>query len=44
MADKPRKIAVVAASWHDDIVSIGISAIEAEFNRRAIPTDCLFHF
>jgi 6,7-dimethyl-8-ribityllumazine synthase len=37
----PRKIAVIAASWHDDIVSIGLSAIQAEFDRRAIPRDCL---
>ena len=37
----PRKIAVIAASWHDDIVSIGLSAIQAEFDRREIPRDYL---
>lgn len=39
-AAKPRKIAVIAASWHDDIVSVALEAIQAEFEREKLPPDC----
>lgn len=37
----PRKVAVIAASWHDDIVSASTDAIRTEFERRRLPPDCL---
>jgi 6,7-dimethyl-8-ribityllumazine synthase len=37
----PRKVAVIAASWHDDIVTASTDAIRAEFERRRLPPDCL---
>ncbi len=40
-AFQPRKVAVIAASWHDDIVSASTDAIRAEFERRRLPSDCL---
>jgi 6,7-dimethyl-8-ribityllumazine synthase len=38
---QPRKVAVIAASWHDDIVSASIGAIHDEFERRRLPRGCL---
>ncbi len=38
---QPRKVAVIAASWHDDIVTASTDAIRAEFERRRLPRDCL---
>jgi 6,7-dimethyl-8-ribityllumazine synthase len=43
-APRPRKVAVIAASWHQGIVSAGTDAIQAEFQRRRLPPECLeFH-
>ena len=33
----PRRVAVIASSWHLDIVSAGTTAIQAEFERRHCP-------
>jgi 6,7-dimethyl-8-ribityllumazine synthase len=38
---QPRRVAVIAASWHDDIVSASIGAIHDIFNRRRLPPDTL---
>ena len=38
---QPRQVAVIAASWHDDIVTASTDAIRAEFERRRLPRDCL---
>ncbi len=40
-ASTPPKVAVVAASWHSDIVSASTAAIWAEFERRSLPSECL---
>lgn len=40
-ASRPNKVAVIAASWHRDIVSSATDAIRAEFERRSLPPDCL---
>jgi 6,7-dimethyl-8-ribityllumazine synthase len=37
----PKKIAIIASGWHDDIVSQSVSAIATEFERRALPRSCL---
>ena len=43
-AEKPFKVAVIAASWHKDIVTASTEAIQIEFGRRCYPPDCLdFH-
>jgi len=34
-------VAVVASSWHLDIVTAGTNAIQAEFERQHCPLDCL---
>lgn len=40
----PHEVAVIAASWHRDIVTAATSAIQSEFQRRQCPDDCLeFH-
>lgn len=36
----PGKVAVIASSWHLDIVSAATSAIQAEFERRQLPPGC----
>jgi 6,7-dimethyl-8-ribityllumazine synthase len=36
-----RKVAVVAASWHDGIVSASTGAIHAEFERQCASPDCI---
>ena len=38
---KPPKVALVAASWHQNIVSAAIGAIQGEFERQSLPPDCL---
>jgi 6,7-dimethyl-8-ribityllumazine synthase len=38
---KPLKVAVIAASWHQEIVSSSTNAIELEFDRQGYPPDCL---
>jgi 6,7-dimethyl-8-ribityllumazine synthase len=38
---QPRRVAVIAASWHDDIVSASIGSIHDEFKRRGLPPDTL---
>jgi 6,7-dimethyl-8-ribityllumazine synthase len=35
------KVAVIAACWHQDIVSATTDAIQLEFERRSSPRDCL---
>jgi 6,7-dimethyl-8-ribityllumazine synthase len=40
-AARPRKVAVIAACWHEDIVSASTAAIQAEFERRRVPSDCI---
>jgi len=35
------KVAVVAASWHQEIVSASTNAIQSEFDRQGCPPDCL---
>jgi 6,7-dimethyl-8-ribityllumazine synthase len=41
-AEKPFKVAVIAASWHKDIVTACTDAIQIEFGRRCFyPPDCL---
>ncbi len=44
-AVRPPRVAVIAASWHADIVTAGTDAIRAEFARRRWPADAidLFH-
>ena len=37
----PRRVAIIAASWHDDIVSASIGAIHDEFKRQRLPPDTL---
>jgi len=37
----PSKVAVIAASWHLDIVTAATSAIQAEFDRRQCPPGCI---
>ena len=40
----PRSVAVIASSWHWDIVSAATQAIRAEFQRRDVSPGCLeFH-
>ena len=38
---RPPKVAVIASSWHHDIVCSATSAIQAEFERRSLPANCL---
>ena len=38
---KPLKVAVIAASWHQEIVSSSTNAIELEFDRQGYSPDCL---
>lgn len=40
-AARPRRVAVVAASWHREIVSASTDAIQREFSRRGHPPDTL---
>jgi len=40
-AARPLKVAVIAASWHKDIVTASTDAIQIEFGRRSYPQDCL---
>ncbi len=40
-AAAPCKVAVIAASWHADIVSASTTAVQAEFERQRIPSDCI---
>jgi 6,7-dimethyl-8-ribityllumazine synthase len=40
-AAKPFKVAVIAASWHKDMVTASTDAIQIEFGRRCYPRDCL---
>jgi 6,7-dimethyl-8-ribityllumazine synthase len=42
-AASPKKVAVIAASWHADIVQASVQAIAHEFERQACPPDCLEH-
>jgi 6,7-dimethyl-8-ribityllumazine synthase len=37
----PYKVAVIAASWHQNIVNAATSSIQEEFARRHYPADCL---
>lgn len=37
----PSKVAVIASSWHFDIVSAATHAIQAEFERRQSPPGCI---
>lgn len=39
-----RRIAIIAASWHRDIVEAGTDALHAELARRGIPHDCIDTF
>lgn len=39
----PPRVAIVSASWHDDIVSSATRAIQAEFARCRIPADAVLH-
>jgi 6,7-dimethyl-8-ribityllumazine synthase len=36
---KPPRVAIVAASWHKDIVGVAVSAIRHEFGRCRIPAE-----
>jgi 6,7-dimethyl-8-ribityllumazine synthase len=38
---RPLKVAVIAASWHQKIVSASTNAIQLEFDRQGCPPDCL---
>jgi 6,7-dimethyl-8-ribityllumazine synthase len=38
------RVAIVAASWHHDIVERSIRAIRQEFERRGLPPDCADQF
>jgi 6,7-dimethyl-8-ribityllumazine synthase len=38
---QPRRVAVIAASWHDDIVSASVGAIHDEFQRQRLPRSSL---
>jgi 6,7-dimethyl-8-ribityllumazine synthase len=38
---KPIKVAVIAASWHQEIVSSSTNAIRQEFDRQGLPPDSL---
>ncbi len=38
---RPIKVAVIAASWHNDIVSASTDAIQMEYGRRSFPPDSL---
>jgi 6,7-dimethyl-8-ribityllumazine synthase len=38
---RPVKVAVIAASWHKDIVSASSDAIQSEFGRHSYRPDCL---
>jgi 6,7-dimethyl-8-ribityllumazine synthase len=40
-AARSLKVAVIAASWHQDIVSASTNSIQHEFGRRSYPPDCL---
>jgi 6,7-dimethyl-8-ribityllumazine synthase len=40
-AARPLKVAVIAASWHQDIVAASTNSIQHEFGRRSYPPDCL---
>ena len=40
-AARSLKVAVIAASWHQDIVSASTNSIQHEFGRRSCPPDCL---
>ena len=40
-AFQPRRVAIVAASWHDDIVSASIGAIHDAFKRQGLLPDTL---
>jgi len=43
LANAPR-VAIVASSWHADIVNNGTQAIEAELARRGVPADQVTQF
>jgi 6,7-dimethyl-8-ribityllumazine synthase len=38
---RPMKVAVIAASWHQEIISCSTNAIRQEFDRRGFPPDSL---
>jgi 6,7-dimethyl-8-ribityllumazine synthase len=38
---RPLKVAVIAASWHQEIVSSSTHAIQQEFDRQGRPPECL---
>ena len=40
-APRPLKVALIASSWHQEIVSSSTDAIQSEFDRRGCPPDCL---
>ncbi len=39
-----RRVAVIKAGWHADMVGAAVAAIQAEFERRHMPPDCLEQF
>ena len=41
---KPPRIAIISSCWHEDIVSNGLAAMRAEFERGGISSDELKHF
>lgn len=43
-APRPLRIAVIAASWHRDIVAASTAAIRAEFERSGLPQDLIDNF
>ena len=41
---QPPRVAIVASSWHHDLVSRSTTAIREEFARQFMPDDCLSQF